>query len=514
MKVKTKLQVGFLILILLIIASSIVSVVSIKRANHEINTIMNVNMVKYQTALSIRSGARDIAIAVRNLALLNDPQDMQPEWVRFQTQSQLLSKRIADLTTFVSGHGTQQEINSVAQIEKVNASVLQAFSEAAQLAYKNQSKEATDILMFKARPVQKELLSLLDSLTEQQMNKNNAASDDLSSFIYKTGYTLLIIALIAVVFSVFTAYYIISDLFRRLGDEPDIAQKIASDIASGDLTQPILTRPNDNSSLIYMLKKMQDELNEMIASIKEASTSVTLASDEIAKGNVELSARTEQQAAALQETAASMEEITATVKNNTLSATNAARLSMDIEKLATQGNTQVGMMSETMNEISVRSSKINNIIAIIEGISFQTNILALNAAVEAARAGDAGRGFAVVAGEVRNLAQRSSSSAKEIKSLINDAVSKISDGELAAQSTVKTIEEIHSNIQLLSGSLNEISLASDEQLSGIYQINVAVTQMDSVTQSNAALVQESTSASVALAEQAKELNNMTNKFKV
>ncbi|WP_394119305.1 methyl-accepting chemotaxis protein [Enterobacter soli] len=187
---------------------------------------------------------------------------------------------------------------------------------------------------------------------------------------------------------------------------------------------------------------------------------------------------------------------------------------MDIEKLATQGNTQVGMMSETMNEISVRSSKINNIIAIIEGISFQTNILALNAAVEAARAGDAGRGFAVVAGEVRNLAQRSSSSAKEIKSLINDAVSKISDGELAAQSTVKTIEEIHSNIQLLSGSLNEISLASDEQLSGIYQINVAVTQMDSVTQSNAALVQESTSASVALAEQAKELNNMTNKFKV
>ncbi|MBT1886083.1 MCP four helix bundle domain-containing protein [Enterobacter mori] len=514
MKVKTKLQIGFLILILLIITSSIISVFSIKRANHEINAILSINMVKYQTALSIRSGARDIAIAVRNLALLSDPQDMEPEWNRFQTQSQNILKRISELKAFVSAHGTHQEINSVLQIEKINASVLQAFTEAAQLAYKNQSREATDILMFKARPVQKELLALLDSLTEQQMQKNNAASSDLSSFIYKTGFTLLIIAIIAVVFAIFTAYYIISDLFRRLGDEPDVAQKIASDIASGDLTQPILTRLDDSSSLIYMLKKMQDELNDMIANIKQASTSVTLASDEIAKGNVELSARTEQQAAALQETAASMEEITATVKNNTLSAANAARLSMDIEKLAYHGNTQVAMMSKTMSEISESSSKINNIIAMIEGISFQTNILALNAAVEAARAGDAGRGFAVVAGEVRNLAQRSSTSAKEIKTLINNAAAKISDGELAAHSTVKTIEEINSNIQLLSGSLNEISLASGEQLSGISQINVAVTQMDSVTQSNAALVQESTSASLALSEQAKELSNMTNKFKV
>ena len=248
--------------------------------------------------------------------------------------------------------------------------------------------------------------------------------------------------------------------------------------------------------------------------IKETAASVSLASDEIAQGNTELSSRTEQQAAALQQTAASMEQLTATIRNNSQNATQTATSARGAAVLAREGEEHVQAMGSTMKDIAHSSGKIRDITGVIEGIAFQTNILALNAAVEAARAGEQGRGFAVVAGEVRILAQRSATAAREIKSLIAEAVAEVENGVTVADNTGRSIVAVVSMVSELAASMDEIALASSEQMQGISQISTAVSQMDNVTQSNAALVEESSTASHSLAEQVHSLQAMTDTFRV
>ena len=301
---------------------------------------------------------------------------------------------------------------------------------------------------------------------------------------------------------------------RQLGGEPAQAQALAATIASGDLTTAVMLRRNDTSSLLASLDRMQANLRGLVSQIKESSTSVALAADEISKGNTELSSRTEQQAAALQETAASMEQLTATVKSNTAGAQQTAESAREAASLARTGEADVQRMSETMNAISLSAGKVRDITAVIESIAFQTNILALNAAVEAARAGEEGRGFAVVAGEVRTLAQRSATAARDIKQLIEQAVQQVDGGVEVAAGTGQSILKIVGMVGELAEAMDNISLASSEQMQGISQISVAVSQMDGVTQNNAALVEESSSASQSLSEQAHALRGMVETFRV
>ncbi len=259
---------------------------------------------------------------------------------------------------------------------------------------------------------------------------------------------------------------------------------------------------------------MQAKLRGLVVEIKDSSANVALAADEIAQGNTELSSRTEEQAAALQETAASMEQLTATVKSNASGAQHTATSARETANLAQRGEADMQRMSATMKDISDSAAKIRDITGVIEGIAFQTNILALNAAVEAARAGEQGRGFAVVAGEVRNLAQRSATAAKEIKTLIEQAVQQVETGVTVASGTGQSILKIVNMVGELATAMDEISLASSEQMQGISQVSVAVGQMDSVTQNNAALVEESSSASQSLSEQAHALRGMVEAFRV
>jgi methyl-accepting chemotaxis protein len=259
---------------------------------------------------------------------------------------------------------------------------------------------------------------------------------------------------------------------------------------------------------------MQSSLRSLVTQIKESAGSVASASDEIAQGNTELSSRTEQQAAALQETAASMEQLTATVKSNTASAQHTATVAREAATLARTGESEVQLMSHTMNEIASSATKVRDITGVIESIAFQTNILALNAAVEAARAGEDGRGFAVVAGEVRTLAQRSATAAKEIKELIERAVEQVDSGVHVAAGTGESILKVVGMVNELAGAMDEISMASSEQMQGISQVSIAVSQMDGVTQNNAALVEESSSASQSLSEQAHSLRGMVEAFRV
>jgi methyl-accepting chemotaxis protein len=292
---------------------------------------------------------------------------------------------------------------------------------------------------------------------------------------------------------------------RQLGADPGDAAAVARSVAEGDLSVPIFLAAGDTTSLMAQLKAMQQSLAQVVGGVRQTADSVATASAQIAQGNNDLSQRTEQQASALEETAASMEQLGSTVKHNAANAKQANQLAMNASTVAVQGGDVVSQVVTTMKGINDSSKKIADIISVIDGIAFQTNILALNAAVEAARAGEQGRGFAVVASEVRNLAGRSAEAAKEIKSLINASVERVGQGTALVDRAGATMTEVVNSIKRVTDIMGEISSASTEQSAGVAQIGEAVNQMDRATQQNAALVEESAAAAESLKGQAQQL---------
>ncbi|SAL31041.1 methyl-accepting chemotaxis protein [Caballeronia humi] len=303
-------------------------------------------------------------------------------------------------------------------------------------------------------------------------------------------------------------------LSKQLGGEPAYAAQIADRIAAGDLATRVAIREGDDSSMLHSLAGMSAKLADIVGGIRESSESILLASREIAQGNTDLSQRTEEQAASLEETASSMEELTSTVRQNADSAQQASGLARGASEVSAKGSELVGDVVDTMRELAAGSKRMTDIIAVIEGIAFQTNILALNAAVEAARAGEEGRGFAVVAGEVRSLAQRSAMSAKEIKELIEASTARVDSGAQLAERAGSTMAEVTDAVQRVTDIMAQISAASHEQSTGIEQVNRAVAQMDQVTQQNAALVEQAAAAAGAMADQAEQLKGAVAVFEL
>jgi len=303
-------------------------------------------------------------------------------------------------------------------------------------------------------------------------------------------------------------------LVRRLGGEPDYAVEIATRIANRELSIEVHTAPGDRSSLLYAMKTMRDSLADIVGQVRGATDTIASASDQIAAGNLDLSARTEQQASSLEQTAASMEELTSTVKQNADSARQANQLAVSASAIAQQGGMVVSQVVDTMGSINASARKIVDIIGVIDGIAFQTNILALNAAVEAARAGEQGRGFAVVATEVRNLAQRSAAAAKEIKALIGNSVEQVDAGSKLVEQAGATMEEVVVSVRRVTDIMGEITAAGREQSSGIEQVNIAIAQMDTATQQNASLVEEATAASQSMQHQASTLADLVSLFQL
>ncbi len=332
---------------------------------------------------------------------------------------------------------------------------------------------------------------------------------------FASGQTLsVVIGLLAVATGILVAWLITSSLLQRLGGEPDAAAEIAGRIAAGDLSVVIAIGPKDRGSLLFAIRAMRDNLSNMVGEVRQATDSIATGSREIASGNLDLSSRTEEQASALGQTAASMAELTSTVKQNADNARQANVLAASASAMALKGGAVVGEVVTTMSSINESARKIVDIIGVIDGIAFQTNILALNAAVEAARAGEQGRGFAVVAAEVRTLAQRSAAAAKEIKTLIGDSVDKVNQGSRLVDQAGSTMGEIVDSVRRVTDIISEISAASSEQTGGIDQINLAITEMDQVTQQNAALVEEAAAAAEAMQEQAARLAQLVSVFRL
>ena len=336
----------------------------------------------------------------------------------------------------------------------------------------------------------------------------------MAAFSQQMLLTALGMVLAAVVIGAGVMYWLGRHLMRQLGGEPAYAVDVARAIAEGDLAHDVTVARGDSASMLAAMSAMRANLTSIVRRIRESSEGIATASGQIASGNQDLSQRTEEQAASLEETAASMEELTGTVKQNAENARQANQLAQSSSQVALKGGEVVGQVVDTMAGINAASRKIADIITVIDGIAFQTNILALNAAVEAARAGEQGRGFAVVASEVRSLAQRSAAAAKEIKALIDDSVGKVDAGTQLVAQAGRTMDEIVGSIRRVTDIMGEIAAASQEQTRGIEQVNQAITQMDQVTQQNAALVEEASAAAQSMREQAGALVQAVSEFKV
>jgi len=514
MKISTRLISGFGLLIFLFILCTAIALMALGKASDGMDDAVNVKMKKYQLVLDMRGGIRDMGIAVRNIALLTEPQAMKPEWDRLQKQASLYAVNRQALVDVMKGDSTPEGREVLRRITDAEGPAISALKQAGQLGLDNRAQEATAYLMSVTRPAQSTLLTALNDMTQIQLKNTQSAVEQNSAATDRASLTLVLLAAASILVAIGTCIFTIRMLMRQLGGEPAQAQSLAATIASGDLTTSVMLRRNDTGSLMASLDGMQANLRGLVSQIKDSAASVAMAADEISQGNTELSSRTEQQAAALQETAASMEQLTATVKSNSAGAQQTAESARETASLARAGESDMKRMSETMNDISLSAIKVRDITSVIESIAFQTNILALNAAVEAARAGEEGRGFAVVAGEVRTLAQRSATAARDIKQLIEQAVEQVESGVEVAAGTGQSILRIVGMVGELAEAMDNISLASSEQMQGISQVSIAVSQMDGVTQNNAALVEESSSASQSLSEQAHALRGMVDTFRV
>jgi len=359
------------------------------------------------------------------------------------------------------------------------------------------------------RALRTELLKLKEASAEESARTREAVNARANRALWIS----IGLALMALVVAAFLGLVVYRTVRQEIGGDPAVARTVLRRMADGDLTGT-LPAGREPNSVMGALVTMQGSMQNLVRQVHQSSSEIHVACSEIALGNHDLSARTEQAASNLEETAASMEELTSTVRQSADAARQANQLASSASEIAVRGGNVVGQVVTTMDEINASSKKISDIIGVIDGIAFQTNILALNAAVEAARAGEQGRGFAVVAGEVRNLAQRSAEAAKEIKGLIGSSVDKVEAGSRLVAEAGQTMSEIVGSVQRVSDIIGEITAAAGEQSDGIGQVNVAVNQLDQMTQQNAALVEESTAAAESLKDQARRLAEVVAVFRL
>jgi len=502
LRVGQQLVAGFSVVLLLTGVVGGVALYGLLRVDTEANALAKKWLQGFGHLASARAAvleARDFEIKHSRTADHGYHADYE---ARMDGAAKVVSSSLSQYGALVAGD-TEREL--FAALSKGWESYQQAQKRVVALSRDKKQQDAADISDGAASMAIDETLGAVDALTKYNFDGGQAGAEHSHAVYAQARRWLLGLLVLAMLLGMSLAIGITRRLIRQLGGEPSTAADVAKAVADGDLTTQIELRTGDTTSLMARLRTMQRALADAVRSVRQGSEGVASASERIANGDLELTRRTEQQANALQQTAATMDKLGSTVRDNADNAKQADRLAQGASAVAVKGGEVVGQVVDTMKDINDSSKRIADIISVIDGIAFQTNILALNAAVEAARAGDQGRGFAVVAGEVRSLAQRSAEAAKEIKGLISASVKRVEHGTALVDQAGQTMDEIVGAIKRVTDIVGEISSASLEQSSGVTQVGQTIAQIDQATQRNAALVEQSSAAAESLKRQAHQL---------
>ncbi|WP_229507895.1 methyl-accepting chemotaxis protein [Massilia sp. Dwa41.01b] len=505
MKVGTRLIAGFLILSVLSAVVAAIGIFNMSRINDSASKLYEQELLGVSYVKEANINLIYVGRGVRSLLLASTEQERQSAAAGLdKARAQLKANLDKAGPLFYTDKGKQMLAEVGAGVREYEAMIAETTKRAAGEALQ-EKRASVDYLFTTVVPVANAVDNRMTDLANLKAQNAAAAAVDIAALYRSSRTMMLTLVLGSAAAGIALGMLITRGLTRQLGGEPAYAGAIASAIAGGDLTVSVELRQGDSNSMLFAMKAMRDSLAGIVGQVRSGTDTIASASSQIAAGNLDLSSRTEEQASSLEETASSMEELTSTVKQNADNARQANQLASSASAVAERGGAVVSQVVDTMASINASSRKIVDIIGVIDSIAFQTNILALNAAVEAARAGEQGRGFAVVASEVRTLAQRSAAAAKEIKLLIDDSVSKVDIGAKLVDHAGATMDEVVASVRSVTDIMGEITAASQEQTAGIEQINMAVIQMDQVTQQNASLVEEAAAAAEAMQDQAARL---------
>ncbi len=515
-KISQRLMAGFGLVIVMLLGMSVYSVYIARGIDAALTANAAQNAVIQRAAINFRGSAHDRSIAVRDVVLAPDEGARKREIEAIDRLAAFYATSGQQLDKVLQGAGAvPPEVGPMIQaIKDIEARTVATTQKVVALMQAGDRAAAEALLWAEAKPQYEQWLATINKLIDYEETRIIKNSTDANRDANQFSSVMLAITLLAVLIGVGATVLVSRSIARELGAEPSEVRAVVQAMQQGNLRVQVPVKPGDSTSVMVAVRDMQQRFHELVSAVRDNIGQLRATSLDIATGNQNLGQRTEQAASSLEQTAASMEELTATVRQSADSARAANQLAAQATSTASKGGEVMQQVVRTMQDIHQSSQKIADIIGVIDGIAFQTNILALNAAVEAARAGEQGRGFAVVASEVRSLAGRSAEAAKEIKSLIQASVDKVASGSELVTNAGITISEIVQGVQHVSGIIGEISTAAVEQSDGITQINVAVSQLDQMTQQNGALVEQSSAAADNLQAQAQRLNALVAVFRV